>query len=368
MILSARNSYDSNGPPSNRSIMSTNSEPIHGTVYTPDEKKNPPARRESAKLQSDRDSTNANTNAKKTNANTNVNTNVNTNANASSKSGYDPSNVLDILKIERNAGKSTVTSKHSDLSSFWKWKQEGKPLPATFTEGNKGNSNIGDKGGKKQKGGKINNEINKEERLNRLRQLYSQAESDIQDMSPTDSGGSRVQKSSLVKQNNHPGNLQLSPIRSPRVTRSTTYSKPCTPVVKDKELTDVDMEVVSKYFQKNHHDYSTLSQQRLSSQNLRSLSPMPSPQKRPPHEQLNGLMPHTPNFSRGASPNPSNREGMKNSNSSQGKSGACEEQSGHNLGNTNLFSDQGDVGYVAAEEGLLDWCTHLDVDDIDSMY
>mmetsp|Transcript_8503 Transcript_8503/g.14418 ORF Transcript_8503/g.14418 Transcript_8503/m.14418 type:complete len:468 (-) Transcript_8503:61-1464(-) len=356
LILSARNSYDNNGPPSNRSIMSTNSEPIQGTVYTPD-KKIPPVRL--AKLQADTKQ-------------------------ANHKDGYDPTNVRDILKIERNASKNTGQTKQSDLSGFWKWKQAGKPLPPTFSEGC--NGSISGKT-KSKSNAKNNPEINKAERLDRMRQMYSQRDGDSQEgiSSFQESEGNTVEKTTPTKQN-HAGNLQLSPIRSPRAVRGP-YSKPSTPIVKDKELTDMDMAVISKYFHKNQNDYNSRTQHRLSSQRLRSPSPSPSPQiRRTPGHQMSALMPHTPHKSRATSQSPpprSRSNNLGNSSHTLDREAASvvqgEQMNGHYQNGTNmeqqldidtskLYTEQADEGFVTAEEGLLDWCTNLDVDNIDDMY
>jgi hypothetical protein len=417
LILSARSSYDNNGPPSNRSTMSTMSEPIQGTAYTPD-KKIPPIRQ--AKLKA----------AEKKQPN----------------STYDTANVLDILKTERvNAEKNNIAQQmQPDFSSYWTWKQQGKQMPASYNI-----KSAKDNKSKSNKKADIS-EISKMDRVNKMKEIYSNKDPVNNDMD-----SSSITSSSSL--NSH-RNINLSPIKSRPVA---VYSKPKTPIVQDKDLTDSDMAVISKYFHKNQPDYNLLSQQRLAVHGQvreqkygQEISPSAHLTRQQPHQYQHHLVanasrspqrsrerlivsppprmrtPTTPNnnkllamsdsfaSSRGGSPAPrtrlsradsrttsdtsTNNTSFNNITTSNSNSGSSRYTSEANTNahatsdpNTTInndnhhqhtgiyhyrgavididssdkcYTDQADEGFMAAEEGLLDWCTNLDVNDVDSMY
>ena len=240
LILSARSCHDNNGPPSNRSTMSSKSEPIQGSDYNSIEDK------------------------KKVDKSLNGNDEQN-------DASYDKSNVLDILRMERNAAKSKRSEHTSDFSSFWKWKNNGKPVPSSFRSIH--NQKLLNKEIKNNK-----QDIDKMERVNKLKELYSGAVSINVDIR----GNTHSVSSNDISTDQK--NIQLSPIR-----HRPSFSKPSTPVVVDKDLTESDMAIVSKYFNKSKPDLH----ENLPSQNSLSNSPVVAP--RSAHKSRNSLHMYSPN-------------------------------------------------------------------------
>ena len=320
LILSARNNnyrYDShnNGPLSTRSTMSSSSEPIHGTVYPPSSTSEQqhqhllPSPKPVATLEPEKPHL---------------------------YEGYDTSNVLDILKIERNAAKNAMQNnkyiKQSDLSSFWKWKKEGKPIPDSFLKHMNNSRNTDNR--RKQQHSKDLPEINKSDRVQKLKDIYA--------------NNREPSNPELTQDSNESKQLRLSPIRSPRARsqhqqQPYMYSKPSTPVVKEKDLTDTDMAVISKYFQLG---------------SASSLAPPPSPTPYP-HKQLQhvtGSLALAPSPSRGV-----HSHSHSASNSQKHPSSRLSSRQASPIPRRELEDGEG-------EGGLLDWCTQLDLDDVDSMY
>ena len=329
LILSARNSYEGNGPLSTRSTMSSSSEPIHGTVYTPDKNEMTKSHTPVELKEEQRDNKQIYSN------------------------GYDNSNVMDILKIERNeqknSEKNTITK---GFSSYWKWKEEGKPIPQSFIDSKEKKIKL-----KRKKSSSSSNkdaqDIDKLERMNKLKEIYSNINKNEESY---DYGASELKQS---PSRNH--QLQLSPIRSPRAR--SNYSKPCTPVVHDKDLTDLDMAVVSKYFNKNHREYASSALQR---RRVRTPSPSPSGVS----TQRFSFDPK--NASRGRSDivkTPIRREkvSQKDNVSTENASTNSVTIDSSNVEMSNVKKRDDDTG-VYGEEGLLDWCTNLDINDIDNMF
>jgi hypothetical protein len=171
-----------------------------------------------------------------------------------------------------------------------------------------------------------------------------------------------------------------------RFGSSGEHSKPPgTPVVQDKDLTDGDMAVVSKYFKRKSTDPRLLQHQQGKQS---TLSPFPRHHHSSGRHQDGCMSPHTPSnglsggLSRSRSRSPAPRVSVRTTPAIKGVTGDRnsphpDPRPGAGAGAgldpdpdrfvSSAMSTGVGVG-GGGDEGLLDWCTHLDLDGIDSMY
>lgn len=216
---------------------------------------------------------------------------------------YDSNGVLDVLRLQKQ---EESKRNRPDFSGMWKWKDQNtqsstvKPVVET----------------------KVN-------QVKKMHELYRQNVTDIS----TEMNDDVAQLKPTT-----PRKMQLSPIQH-RPQQNSPYHKPQTPVVKDKDLTTDDYEIVSKYFKLHSNPQQSIR--------------IPSPQKLPiissPVRKL-----HSPdNIS---SPLPVSDSMRYND------SDIVDDDPQYTL-----TADQS-LLQPNSPDGLLNWCATLNTDFIDDLY
>jgi hypothetical protein len=328
------------------------SEPIHGTkmLYTPDTR--PPSNK------SDQRGSRPN----------------------NRDSSYDPTSVLDVLRLQRQQEKRKVPV---GIAGKWKWNTVAPP-------GTHGNFEVTGNIKPSVKDGF--NASNKTDRVKKMQEVYMQQQRLDEHGAPLHlgSGGGLVAEAGGLAQQQSSPKVTLSPIRA-RPVPSSPYAPPRTPVVKDKDLTDEDYAAVSKYFgkgrsspqpQRQTHTLLSYAPSRQTEMELdvspvrayRSAVPSypyvdPMHHQSTPHQHQPALLAPMGTTTTISSPTKSALTTLRAGDGGGGSPG------GYGGGRALAFSrgvdgDDADMSLCAppSPEGLLNWSAALNADLIDSMF